>query len=72
MGYFKPNTKGAIKLAVAVKSLTVGMAGLAYFSGNPHYIMWIGMTGLAANEVINFLSDATKEDAKCETKFPEH
>lgn len=66
MGYFKPNTKSAIKLAIAVKSLTAGLAGMAYFSNNQDYVAIIGATGLILNEIINFLSDATKTESEVE------
>lgn len=55
--YFKGNSKKAIKLAMAVKSLTAGLAAMSYFSGKPGLAMIIGAIGLTANEVINFLSD---------------
>ena len=61
MGYFKPNTKKAIKLAVAVKGLTASLAAMAFVNDNKNYLMVILIVGALANEAINFMSDATKE-----------
>jgi len=61
MGYFKPNTKKAIKLAVAVKGLTASLAAMAFVSDNKNYLMVVLIVGAIANEAINFMSDATKE-----------
>lgn len=62
MGYFKPNTKKAIKLAMAVKGLTASIVAMAYFNDKPNLMFIIMMVGAVANEVINMLSDATKEE----------
>jgi hypothetical protein len=62
MRYFKPNTKKAIKLAVAVKGLTASLAAMAFVNDNKNYLMIVLIVGAVANEAINFLSDATKED----------
>lgn len=61
MGYFKPNTKAAIKLAVAVKGLTASLVAMAYVNEKQNVMFAIMIVGAVANEVINFLSDATKE-----------
>lgn len=61
MSYFKPNTKAAIKVALAIKGLTASLAGMAYVSSNIHLMMGVMVTGAVANEVINFLSDDTKD-----------
>lgn len=61
MGYFKPNSKNAIKLAIAVKSLTGVFAANSAFSGDAKTALIIFVIGAVANEVINFLSDDTKE-----------
>lgn len=61
MGYFKPNSKNAIKLAIAVKSLTGVFAANAAFSGDPKTALIIFIIGAVANEVINFLSDDTEK-----------
>ena len=63
MGYFKPNTKKAIKLAVAVKGLTVSLAAMAFVNDDKNYLMIVLIVGAVANEAINFLSDATKKDS---------
>jgi hypothetical protein len=62
MGYFKPNTKKAIKLAVAVKGLTASLAAMAFVNDNKNYLMIVLIVGAVANEAINFFSDATKEN----------
>jgi len=62
MGYFKPNTKKAIKLAVAVKGLTASLAAMAFVNDNKDYLMVVLIVGAVANEAINFFSDATKTD----------
>lgn len=64
MSYFKPNTKTAIKLAMAIKGLTASLAGMAYVSSNIHLMMIVMVAGAIANEAINFLSDGTKENKK--------
>ena len=61
MGYFKPNTKKAIKLAVAVKGLTASMVAMSFVNDNKTLLIITLMVGAIANEAINFLSDATKE-----------
>lgn len=71
MGYFKPNSKTAIKLAIAVKSFT-GVISLAeFFTGNKTAAFIIFLIGAAANEAINFLSDGTKENPKVSETSPE-
>lgn len=60
MGYFKPNSKKAIKLAIAVKGLTASLAAMAFVNENQKYMMIILVVGAIANEAINFLSDDTK------------
>ena len=61
MSYFKPNTKKAIKLAIAVKGLTGSLALMAFINDNPKYMMIVLIVGAIANETINFLSDDTKK-----------
>jgi hypothetical protein len=61
MGYFKPNTKKAIKLAMAVKGLTASMVAMAFVNDNKTLLIITLMVGAISNEAINFLSDATKE-----------
>lgn len=61
MGYFKPNSKKAIKLAIAIKGLTASLAAMAFFAEKPSYIMVIMVIGAISNEAINFFSDDTKE-----------
>lgn len=60
MGYFKPNTKQAIKLAMAIKGLTASLTAMAFIADKPKYMMVIMIIGAVANEVINLLSDDTK------------
>lgn len=61
MSYFKPNTKRAIKLAMAVKGLTASLTTMAYVNDKPNLMFIIMIIGAVANEVINVLSDATNE-----------
>jgi hypothetical protein len=62
MSYFKPNTKKAIKIATAIKGLTTTLATAAFVTSSANYTLIILIVGAAANELINFLSDA--EDPK--------
>lgn len=62
MGYFKPNTKKAIKLAIAVKGLTASLAAMAFVTNNTTYLAIVLIVGAVANEAINFLSDDTKTE----------
>lgn len=62
MGYFKPNTKKAIKLAMAVKGLSATLGTSVYFSGYPTFGIGCFITGAVLNELINFLSDSTNEN----------
>lgn len=62
MGYFKPNTKKAIKLAMAVKGLTATLGTSIYFSGKPNFGIGCFIAGAILNELINFLSDSTNEN----------
>ena len=62
MGYFKPNTKKAIKLAIAIKGLTASLTAMAFISEKPNVMLIIMIVGAAANEAINFLSDDTKDN----------
>lgn len=64
MGYFKPNSKKAIKLAIAVKSFTGVLAGSIWVSGDSKSALIVFIIGAAANEVINFLSDDEKESKR--------
>jgi hypothetical protein len=61
MGYFKPNTKKAIKLAIAIKGLTASLTAMAFISEKPNVMLIIMIVGAVANEAINFLSDDTKD-----------
>ena len=61
MSYFKPNTKRAIKLAMAIKGLTASLTTMAYVNDKPNWMFIIMIIGAIANEVINILSDATNE-----------
>jgi|TARA_R110000868_G_scaffold395188_4_gene666770 hypothetical protein len=61
MGYFKPNTKKAIKLAIAIKGLTASLAAMAYMNDKPNLMFGVMIVGAIANEAINFLSDNTKD-----------
>lgn len=60
MGYFKPNTKQAIKLALAIKGLTASLTTMAYVNDKPNWMFIIMIIGAVANELINFLSDDTQ------------
>ncbi len=60
MKYFKPNTKKAIKLAIAIKGLTASLTAMAFINNNPKSMMAIMIIGAIANEAINFLSDANE------------
>lgn len=62
MGYFKPNTKKAIKLAVAIKGLTASLTAMAYVNDKPNLMFIIMIVGAVANEAVNFLSDGTKQN----------
>ncbi len=62
MGYFKPNTKLAIKVAMAIKGLTASMVAMAFINNKPNWMFIIMMIGAVSNEVINLLSDATKDE----------
>jgi len=62
MGYFKPNTKKAIKLAIAIKGLTASLTAMAFISEKPNVMLIIMIVGAVANEAINFLSDDTKDN----------
>lgn len=61
MSYFKPNTKKAMKLAIAVKGLTASLATMAFINDNKNYMIIVLIAGAIANEAINFLSDDTKQ-----------
>ena len=54
--YYKPKTKRAIKLAMAVKGLTASLVAMAYVSEKPNLMFGLMITGAAMNELINFLS----------------
>lgn len=71
MGYFSPNTKKAIKLAIAVKSLTGVLGASVWVAGESKAALIIFIVGAVANEAINFLSDDTNEKPATETT-PEH
>lgn len=60
MSYFKPNTKMAIKLAVAIKGLTATLVAMACVNSNANLMFAIMLAGAVANEAINFMSDDTK------------
>lgn len=62
MAYFKPNSKQAIKIAVAVKGLTASVVAMAYVNDKPNLMFILMIVGAVANEAINFLSDGTKQD----------
>ena len=64
MSYFKPNTKKAIKLAIAIKSLTGTLAGASFVMADPNYTIAILVIGALANEAINFLSDNENPNSK--------
>lgn len=70
MGYFKPNTKQAIKLAIAVKGLTASFATMAFVNDNTKYMMIVLVVGAIANEAINFFSDDTKHKVENEGNKP--
>lgn len=57
MSYFKPNTKRAIKIATAIKSLTATVATTTYVMASAEWTLVVVMVGAVANEAINFLSD---------------
>jgi len=61
MGYFKPNTKKAIKLAMAIKGLTASLTAMAFINDKPNIMFGIMIIGALANEAINFLSDGSKD-----------
>lgn len=58
--YFKPNTKQAIKLALAIKGLTASLTTMAYVNDKPNLMFTIMIIGAIANELINYFSDATE------------
>ena len=64
MGYFKPNSKKAIKLAIALKGLTAALAAMSFVTAKPQLFIAVLIVGAIANEAINFFSDATKEAEK--------
>lgn len=64
MSYFKPNTKRAIKLAMAIKALTATLGTSTYFAGYPNFGIGCFIVGAVANETINFLSDETNPETK--------
>jgi hypothetical protein len=64
--YFKPNTKLAIKFAIAIKGLTASLVAMAYVSNKPNLMFGIMIVGAVMNELINFLSDKTDESTKSE------
>lgn len=57
MKYFKPNSKKAIKLAIAIKGLTASLTAMAFFNDKPNYMFAIMIVGAIANEAINFFSE---------------
>ena len=63
-GYFKPNTKKAIKLATFIKGITASMATMAYVTERPNTMFAIMIIGAVANETINFLSDSSDPKSK--------
>lgn len=62
MSYLKPNTKKAIKIAIAIKGFTASIATAAYLVANAEAALVVAIIGAVANEVINCLSDS--EDPK--------
>ncbi len=62
--YFKPKTKLAIRIAIAVKGLTASLVAMAYVSEKPNLMFGIMVTGAVMNELVNFLSDGTEEIKK--------
>ena len=63
-GYFKPNTKKAIKLAIFIKGVTASMATAAYIIQRPTAMFVIMIIGAIANETINLLSDSSDPNSK--------
>lgn len=61
MSYFKPNTKQAIKLAVAIKGITAALTGMAYVTNKANMMFAVMVVGALATEAINFFSDDTKK-----------
>ncbi|MBP9688476.1 MAG: hypothetical protein KBE91_02620 [Bacteroidia bacterium] len=61
MKYFKPNSKKAIKLAIAIKGLTASLTAMAFFNDKPKYMFAIMIIGAIANEAINFFSDTEND-----------
>ena len=55
--YDKPNPKIIRKVALAVKSFCMALAGTELFIGSPKIGMYIMVVGFLANEVFNFFAD---------------
>lgn len=55
--YFKPNSKKAIKIAMAIKGLTASLTAMAFVEDSKNWMMIIMILGAVANEAINFLSE---------------
>ena len=64
--YFKPKTKLAIRIAIAIKGLTASLVAMAYVSEKPNLMFGIMVVGAMANELVNFLSDGSEEVKKNE------
>lgn len=60
MKYFKPNSKRAIRLAIAIKGLTATLAAMSFINQNPKQMFVIMIIGAISNETINFLSGDEK------------
>lgn len=61
MGYFKPNSKKAIKIAMFIKGLCGTIAAAAYYEVGSKGALIVMIVGFCANELINVLSDGTDE-----------
>lgn len=59
--YFKPKTKLAIRIAIAIKGLTGSLVAMAYVAEKPGLMFGIMVVGAFANEMVNFLSDGSEE-----------
>lgn len=71
MHYFKPNSKQAIKLAIAIKSITGSIGASTWIGGHDTIALCIFLVGAIANEAVNFFSDGTNETLKEENKLPD-
>jgi len=62
--YFKPSSKGILKVSLALKTFIATISGAAYFSGNKDATIWFLVAGAFIDFIINCVSDDTAQVVK--------